>query len=134
MLRALKAVGRIIASALLGIVVFWAGWMAAVVIWSSIDQARPAGAIVVLGAAQYDGEPSPVLKARLDHALDLWRDGYADVLVVTGGRRPASCGRRASPTSCWCPTRTTRCASGPSPTRSAWTPTSRPPGRAPRPG
>jgi uncharacterized SAM-binding protein YcdF (DUF218 family) len=51
------------------------------------DGARPSDAIVVLGAAQYDGTPSPVLAARLDHALDLYRAGVAPTIVVTGGRR-----------------------------------------------
>jgi uncharacterized SAM-binding protein YcdF (DUF218 family) len=50
------------------------------------DDRRPADSIVVLGAAQYDGKPSPVLKARLDHAIDLYRAGLAKVLVVTGGK------------------------------------------------
>jgi uncharacterized SAM-binding protein YcdF (DUF218 family) len=59
-------------------------------VWRSArtDEARPVDAIVVLGAAQYDGRPSPVLAARLDHALELWQQGYADRIVVTGGRRP----------------------------------------------
>jgi uncharacterized SAM-binding protein YcdF (DUF218 family) len=48
--------------------------------------ARPSDAIVVLGAAQYAGRPSPVLKARLDHALGLWKKGMAKRLVLTGGR------------------------------------------------
>jgi uncharacterized SAM-binding protein YcdF (DUF218 family) len=52
------------------------------------DGARPADAVVVLGAAQYDGRPSPMLAARLDRALELWNDGIAEVLVVTGGRMP----------------------------------------------
>lgn len=52
------------------------------------DQARPADAIVVLGTAQWNGYPGPVLRARLDHALDLYRQGLAPVLVVTGGRMP----------------------------------------------
>ncbi len=57
--------------------------------WSSKrDDAGPAGAIVVLGAAQYDGRPSPVLQARLDHALDLYRSEVARVIVVTGSNRP----------------------------------------------
>lgn len=51
------------------------------------DQARPAQAIVVFGAAQYNGRPSPVLRARLDHALALYKRGLADKVVVTGGRR-----------------------------------------------
>jgi uncharacterized SAM-binding protein YcdF (DUF218 family) len=46
---------------------------------------RPADAILVLGAAQYNGRPSPVLRARLDHALDLWRRGLAGHLIFTGG-------------------------------------------------
>lgn len=51
------------------------------------DDARPMGAIVVLGAAQYNGRPSPVLRNRLDHALDLYEADYAPVIVVTGGRQ-----------------------------------------------
>jgi len=49
---------------------------------------HPAGAILVMGAAQYDGVPSPDLKARLDEALSLYRKGYADLIVVTGGKAP----------------------------------------------
>jgi uncharacterized SAM-binding protein YcdF (DUF218 family) len=52
------------------------------------DEARPTEAIVVLGAAQYQGRPSPVLRARLDHAVALWRRRLAPVIVVTGGRQP----------------------------------------------
>ncbi len=52
------------------------------------DQARPVDAIVVMGAAQYDGRPSPQLAARLDHAVDLWPEGLAPLVVVTGGKRP----------------------------------------------
>jgi uncharacterized SAM-binding protein YcdF (DUF218 family) len=63
----------------------WAISAAAVLIWSSRDEARPAQAIVVLGAAQYAGRPSPVLRARLDHALDLWKRKLATVLILTGG-------------------------------------------------
>ncbi len=56
-------------------------------IWAQgyTDEARPADAIVVLGAAQYDGTPSPVFKARIDHAVALWKDGLAPWFVVTGG-------------------------------------------------
>lgn len=52
------------------------------------DQARPAQAIVVFGTAQYNGTPSPVLAARLDHAVDLYRRRLAPVIVVTGGNQP----------------------------------------------
>ena len=50
------------------------------------DEQRPADAIVVMGAAQYDGRPSPVFAARLDHAVELYRAGVAPRLVVTGGK------------------------------------------------
>lgn len=49
------------------------------------DQLRKADAIVVFGAAEYAGRPSPVLKARLDHAFDLFREGLAPVVITTGG-------------------------------------------------
>lgn len=48
----------------------------------------PAEAIVVLGAAQYDGRPSPQLAARLDHALALYSEGVAPIVMVTGGNQP----------------------------------------------
>ncbi|MGI8685483.1 MAG: YdcF family protein [Acidimicrobiales bacterium] len=54
---------------------------------SGRDQARSAQAIVVLGAAQYNGKPSPVLRARLDHAAALYERGLADKVVVTGGKQ-----------------------------------------------
>jgi uncharacterized SAM-binding protein YcdF (DUF218 family) len=50
------------------------------------DDQRPADAIVVMGAAQYDGRPSPVFKARLDHAIELYAAGVAPRLIVTGGK------------------------------------------------
>jgi uncharacterized SAM-binding protein YcdF (DUF218 family) len=52
---------------------------------SARDEARPADAILVLGAAEYRGRPSPVLKARLDHALDLWSRKLAPAVITTGG-------------------------------------------------
>ena len=57
-------------------------WMAA-----RRDNAQPSQAIVVLGAAQYDGRPSEVFEARLDHAADLYADGIAPTVVVTGGKQ-----------------------------------------------
>jgi uncharacterized SAM-binding protein YcdF (DUF218 family) len=51
------------------------------------DQARPVDAIVVLGAAQYDGRPSPQLAARLDHVVVLWKRGLAPMVITTGGKR-----------------------------------------------
>ncbi len=52
------------------------------------DDARKADAIIVLGAAEFDGRPSAILAARLDHAIDLYRRGIAPVVVVTGGKQP----------------------------------------------
>jgi uncharacterized SAM-binding protein YcdF (DUF218 family) len=52
------------------------------------DQTRSVDAIVVLGTAQFDGRPSPVLRARLDRSLAAYRDGYAPLIIVTGGRLP----------------------------------------------
>jgi uncharacterized SAM-binding protein YcdF (DUF218 family) len=49
------------------------------------DEARTADAIVVFGAAQYDGRPSPVYKARLDHAAQLYHRGLAPIVIITGG-------------------------------------------------
>lgn len=54
---------------------------------SRADDARPAEAIVVMGAAQYDGRPSPVLANRLDHAFELYERDLAELIVVTGGRQ-----------------------------------------------
>lgn len=76
----------LVASTIATLIVFWAGWMAAVLVWSILDQARPAESIVVLGAAQYDGRPSPVLRARLDHAVELWNHRLATIVILTGGR------------------------------------------------
>ncbi len=53
-----------------------------------VGDATPADAIVVLGAAQYDGRPSPQLAARLDHVVTLYEQGVAPVVVVTGGKQP----------------------------------------------
>lgn len=52
---------------------------------SRLDETRPADAIVVFGAAEYAGHPSPVYKARLDHAFDLFQRKIAPVVITTGG-------------------------------------------------
>jgi uncharacterized SAM-binding protein YcdF (DUF218 family) len=59
-------------------------------VWSTgrHDQARQVDAIVVLGAAQYDGKASPQLAARLDQVLRLWPEGYAPLVIATGGKQP----------------------------------------------
>ena len=76
------AVGLVALGALYVAVTFVQVWRA-----SGRDEARPADAIIVLGAAQYDGVPSPVLANRLDHAVELFEAGIADLIVVTGGRQ-----------------------------------------------
>jgi uncharacterized SAM-binding protein YcdF (DUF218 family) len=52
---------------------------------SRLEELRPADAIVVFGAAEYSGRPSPVLRARLDHAFELYRRRLAPVVITTGG-------------------------------------------------
>ncbi len=59
-----------------------------VLLGADADPLTDADAIVVLGAAQYDGVPSPVLERRLDHALDLYRAGIAPLVVTTGANQP----------------------------------------------
>lgn len=86
---------------LIGVVLTgWVLCVAAIFGWSRRAAEGHADAIVVLGAAQYGGRPSPVLRARLDHALALWQSDRAALVVLTGGRRPgdlineAAAGRR----------------------------------------
>jgi uncharacterized SAM-binding protein YcdF (DUF218 family) len=59
-------------------------------VWSTgrEDDEQPIDAIVIMGAAQYDGRPSPQLAARLDHVVELWPTGIASFVVVTGGNIP----------------------------------------------
>jgi uncharacterized SAM-binding protein YcdF (DUF218 family) len=83
--RALRIARRILTIGVVTVFCLWLISAAAVLVWSSRDEARPAQAIVVLGAAQYAGKPSPVLRARLDHALDLWNRHLASLLILTGG-------------------------------------------------
>ncbi len=61
---------------------------ALVIMQARTDEARPVDAIVVMGAAQYNGRPSPVFEARLEHALALYQQGLAPAIVVTGGKQP----------------------------------------------
>jgi vancomycin permeability regulator SanA len=82
--RAFRLTALVVAGLLLYLAVtFVQVWRA-----SRRDEARRAEAVVVFGAAQYNGRPSPVLRARLDHAVELFERGFADRVVVTGGRRP----------------------------------------------
>jgi uncharacterized SAM-binding protein YcdF (DUF218 family) len=67
------------------VVALWAIAVIAVVVAGRSDQHPQSDAIVVLGAAQYVGRPSPVLQARLDHGAELWRARSASLVIVTGG-------------------------------------------------
>jgi len=73
---------------LLAVPILYFGWTAAG-IWqiSKHDQRPVSDAIVVMGAAQYNGKPSPVFRARLDHAAELYRSKIAPLIVVLGGKR-----------------------------------------------
>lgn len=73
-----------------GVAVALAAGFGTVRIWQqgATDERRPADAILVLGAAQYDGKPSPVFEARLQHAVALWKEGIAPWFIVTGGKLP----------------------------------------------
>lgn len=78
-----------IAAAIVAVVVAYPLWIG-VQVWqqSRSDEVHTADAIVVLGAAQYNGEPSPVFKARLDHAAYLFGEDLSPTIIVTGGKQP----------------------------------------------
>lgn len=83
-MRVLKALSILVALAI--------GYVAylGLTVWqtSHVDEYHSADAIVVLGAAQYNGRPSPVLEARLKHALYLYTNKVAPVIITTGGKQP----------------------------------------------
>jgi uncharacterized SAM-binding protein YcdF (DUF218 family) len=80
-----RALRILLLVALIGI----AGWFlwiyGQIHFYATHDEARPADAIAVFGAAEYDGRPSPVLRARLDHALALYRERLAPLVITLGG-------------------------------------------------
>lgn len=64
----------------------WFGWVyVQIENFAGLEQAAPSDAIGVLGAAEYDGRPSPVFRARLDHARDLYERGIAPLIITLGG-------------------------------------------------
>jgi len=83
--RVVRFIRRVMILGMVTVFTLWVISASAVLIWSARDEARPVQAIVVLGAAQYAGRPSPVLRARLDHALGLWKRDLASLLILTGG-------------------------------------------------
>lgn len=82
----IRDLARLVGAACLGIAL--AGGYTTYRVWAQgqRDEERPADAIVVMGAAQYDGRPSPVFASRLDHGVALFLGGYAPRLVMTGGK------------------------------------------------
>jgi uncharacterized SAM-binding protein YcdF (DUF218 family) len=84
----LRLVRRLVAATLVAVLLVVAG-TAVSVWWTARQDDRPrSDAIVVLGASQFDGRPSSVFKARLQHARALWEDGVAPRVVTVGGSRP----------------------------------------------
>ena len=79
-----RALGGILVAVIL-MALGWAAVVVAVAVQAAHDQATGADAIAVLGAAQYNGRPSPVFRARLDHAATLYQRGLAPTVLVTGG-------------------------------------------------
>lgn len=76
--------GVVFAAILTAVIWFW--WLFGQIRrTASIDQSAPADAIAVFGAAEYNGRPSPVFTARLQHALDLYRRGLAPIIITLGG-------------------------------------------------
>ena len=88
MLWPLRLAIRVVAGIVVIALVYFGVTFAQVWQASRRDEAARAQAIVVFGAAQYDGVPSPVLRARLDHAAALWERELAPVIAVTGGKAP----------------------------------------------
>jgi len=68
----------------------WTAWVEMQIhYYATHDEAGPAAAIAVFGAAEYDGRPSPVLRARLDHGLELYQEKMAPLIITLGGGDPA---------------------------------------------
>src|SRR3954451_18047143 len=86
--RVLRVVGRYLAGTLLVAILVVAGVALRIVRVGHQDERAPADAIVVLGAAQYNGRPSDVYAARLNHGAELYRTGVAKHIVTTGGGQP----------------------------------------------
>jgi uncharacterized SAM-binding protein YcdF (DUF218 family) len=77
---------RVLLGLLVLVLAYFAVTTTLVARWMGKDERPKVDAIVVLGAAQYDGRPSAIYEARLEHAVELWRDEVAPLLVFTGGK------------------------------------------------
>jgi uncharacterized SAM-binding protein YcdF (DUF218 family) len=87
-LSRIRGMRRVLLVLLALVLAYFAVTTALVARWMGKDERPKVDAIVVLGAAQYDGRPSAIYEARLEHALDLWSGGVAPLLVFTGGKEP----------------------------------------------
>ena len=86
--RRRSLVGTVVLLAVLG-GALWTVWVYTQIRYYAMhDEARPADAIAIFGAAEYDGRPSPVLRARLDHALVLYQEKLAPLMIPLGGGDP----------------------------------------------
>jgi len=84
--KLLAVLGLLLLVVLLGGAALWCRWVyAQIETYAHQDQAAPSDAIGVFGAAEYDGRPSPVFRARLDHALELYNRGIAPLIITLGG-------------------------------------------------
>lgn len=81
----LRLLWRVAAPLAIGLAVYLTFIASEIQRQSTIDEARPADVIIIMGAAEYRGKPSPVLRARIDHALDLYRRKLAPRILTTGG-------------------------------------------------
>ncbi len=87
-MRTIRAMRRVLGVLLVAVVAYFAWTTILVAAWMGRDERPRADAIVVLGAAQYNGDPSPIYRARLEHAVALYRQGVAPLVVFTGGKEP----------------------------------------------
>jgi len=96
-----RALLQLLFVALAGFVLLVAWAIYRIAAQGDIDDARRADAIVVLGAAQFSGQPGGVFEARLQHAVDLYKQHYAPYLIVTGGKLPADITTEAATARAW---------------------------------
>ena len=92
---------RLAAWCIVGVVTLAAATTARIADQGGRDERRPVDAIVVLGAAQYDGRPSPVLEARISHGVELYEAGIAPILILTGGKAAADRTTEAAAARTW---------------------------------
>ena len=85
-MRTIRGMRRVLLGLLVLVLAYFAVATTLVAKWMGKDERPRVDAIVVLGAAQYDGRPSAIYRARLEHALGLYGDGVAPLLVFTGGK------------------------------------------------